>query len=84
MPALPDWRLTWADGGGVRGYWSLLVLQALMEKIQERENQLDGSCQHSFHPCPSPTSVSHLPQPYFNPFLPCHYFDYIGGTSTGA
>lgn len=71
--------LTMADGGGVRGYFSLLVLEDLMREIQ-RQEQLDGDIQHSFHPCDRPADF--LGEDV--PFLPCHYFDYIGGTSTGA
>ncbi|KAI1303287.1 acyl transferase/acyl hydrolase/lysophospholipase [Xylaria venustula] len=75
------------DGGGVRGYWSLLVLQHLMLLIQTFEREEDGKTRSSFHPCEKPINVSQLPN--LNnldntPFLPCHYFDYIGGTSTGA
>ncbi|RYC58480.1 hypothetical protein CHU98_g7726 [Xylaria longipes] len=51
----------------------------------------DGATRSSFHPCEKPDDVSHLtngnnlgnPTEY-TPFLPCHYFDYIGGASTGA
>ncbi|KAI0443750.1 acyl transferase/acyl hydrolase/lysophospholipase [Xylaria telfairii] len=79
------------DGGGVRGYWSLLVLQHLMQVIRDIEVNHDGATKSSFHPCQRPENVSHLtnqdnldnPTEY-TPFLPCHYFDYIGGTSTGA
>ncbi|GAW17106.1 hypothetical protein ANO14919_065560 [Xylariales sp. No.14919] len=76
------------DGGGVRGYWSLLVLQHLMRAIREIETNQDGATRSSFHPCKKPDNVSHLSnllnQTEYTPFLPCHYFDYIGGTSTGA
>ncbi|KAI0406026.1 acyl transferase/acyl hydrolase/lysophospholipase [Xylaria palmicola] len=79
------------DGGGVRGYWSLLVLQHLMREIRRFEIAEDPRTQSSFHPCQRPDFVSHLvgannvdnPTEY-TPYLPCHYFDYIGGTSTGA
>ncbi|KAI1751776.1 acyl transferase/acyl hydrolase/lysophospholipase [Xylaria castorea] len=79
------------DGGGVRGYWSLLVLQHLMQVIRNFEVAEDGATRSSFHPCETPNNVSHLTNPgnldnhtEYTPFLPCHYFDYIGGTSTGA
>jgi hypothetical protein len=53
------------DGSGVRGYASLLILKALMERIAVIEDS-----QHY-------STVGQLP-------LPCHYFDYIFGTSTGG
>ncbi|KAI3317965.1 FabD/lysophospholipase-like protein [Xylariaceae sp. AK1471] len=79
------------DGGGVRGYWSLLVLQHLMGVIQKVEIAENEATRSSFHPFEVPDNVSHLVNPNnlvnpieYTPFLPCHYFDYIGGTSTGA
>ncbi|OCK74100.1 hypothetical protein K432DRAFT_247363, partial [Lepidopterella palustris CBS 459.81] len=55
------------DGGGMRGYSSLLILRALMEKIIILEQN-------------PPEGFERTRQNY----LPCHYFDYIGGTSTGG
>ncbi|KAI0912099.1 hypothetical protein F4823DRAFT_583249 [Ustulina deusta] len=62
-----------------------------MRVIRDFETAEDGTTRSSFHPCEKPNDVSHLsnlnnldnPTEY-TPFLPCHYFDYIGGTSTGA
>lgn len=54
------------DGGGIRGYSSLLILSALMERIAFWEKDLHGR----------QVNADHL--------LPCHYFDYIWGTSTGG
>ena len=93
------------DGGGIRGYWSLLVLSALMEAIAIIERNHDGefivesSAPHSFYPeepQQSPRSDqsdgdgeaennagSPIP-PNGNGYLPCHYFDLICGSSTGA
>lgn len=75
----------------MRGYWSLLVLQHLMQVIRDVEIDCNGATKSSFHPCQKPDHVSHLTnqdnldnQAEYTPFLPCHYFDYIGGTSTGA
>jgi hypothetical protein len=95
-----------ADGGGIRGYWSLLALQKLMEYIAEEElGNILGQHEHSFSPQLYPDNVSQGPftekekndlsavadheakyRALSNArrFLPCHYFDYICGSSTGA
>ncbi|KAK4957349.1 hypothetical protein LTR10_005311 [Elasticomyces elasticus] len=100
-----DHNLLALDGGGIRGYWSLLVLRQLMDNISQRELE-HKTCRatHSFHPLPYPEEASQLPlndaekreKRMRDPagkvqgldaarrYLPCHYFDYIGGTSTGA
>jgi len=74
------------DGGGVRGYFSLLVLQKLMEWVKICEDAAARAagkeCLSSFSPCPVPANLSHLDR--YQPYLPCHYFDYICGTSTGG
>ena len=94
-----------ADGGGIRGYWSLLALEKLMEYIADEEQRYDD-VSHSFHPHKWPEDVSHIPlsaaaerkrieeaddpeercRAMFKArrFLPCHYFDHICGSSTGA
>jgi len=95
------------DGGGIRGYGSLLILQALMNKIGEEEQRL-GETESSFSPCmfrPTRSNSSITPNhdDYLNntqvgdvvashcknlpnsaKFLPCHYFNYAAGTSTGG
>ncbi|KAK4893179.1 hypothetical protein LTR27_008520 [Elasticomyces elasticus] len=93
------------DGGGIRGYWSLLVMKQLMDIISQLEIE-HKTCKatHSFHPLPYPEDVSQVPyneeekrnHRKHDPadkiqgldaarrYLPCHYFDLIGGTSTGA
>lgn len=125
--------LYFVDGGGVKGYGSLLMLQALMDKIHELEQEeAHDSSVHSssFDPYPQPEKKirSHtvsrsnsdrggdrtptrketigqgvsqtlsfpkrakgevvFPEEKLKPaylgYLPCHYFDYIGGTSTGG
>ena len=97
------WLHSFIDGGGIRGYWSLLVLQKLMEFIGIEEEK-DG-CLHSFQPGDWPDNVYQTgltneeeerrkrvydPQRQFSEllharrYLPCHYFDYICGSSTGA
>jgi patatin-like phospholipase/acyl hydrolase len=64
------------DGGGIRGYASLIILQRLMHEIAECEKRLvdeEG-------PVPDSERMT------FNEdeLLPCHYFDYMYGTSTGG
>jgi len=124
------------DGGGVRGYGSLLMLGYLMREVQNLEESGDlvgGEHKSSFDPraIPSnnyqddapgelnaarapklggmqtiptipvarsrfiPFKKKYLPgpqkqglgdllKPSWNGYYPCHYFDYIGGTSTGG
>ena len=102
------------DGGGIRGWWSLLVLNSLMEYIEEAETELAGEEYdsliglHSFWPQDCPPHISHVPlndgetqgqrdaeqtddqRARFRAlraskrYLPCHYFDFIVGSSTGA
>ena len=97
----------YADGGGIRGYWSLLALKKLMGYIATEEGRLeDEEVLHSFHPRNWPDYVSQIPSNAIDEwrninnagdavgrcramhktrrFLPCHYFDFICGSSTGA
>lgn len=94
------------DGGGIRGYGSLLILGALMEKVGIEERRMDPAIKSSFSPCMyKPTKIG-FRTPYTKNvesfeasvvaetnseglcndslFLPCHYFDYGAGTSTGG
>ena len=102
------------DGGGIRGYGSLLILQDLMNKIGNLEKDLDKTTESSFSPCDykstvaepastsggsanplpldpteptaidavGPTESHNLPNSAL--FLPCHYFNYAAGSSTGG
>ncbi|KAI9666368.1 MAG: hypothetical protein M1821_004304 [Bathelium mastoideum] len=87
------------DGGGIRGIWTLMALEKLMDYIAEEENKVVDDtepAEHSFAPRPFPQYVSHGPfngreeerqhETWMNSrkYLPCHYFDIIGGSSTGA
>ncbi|KAJ9626873.1 hypothetical protein H2203_003329 [Taxawa tesnikishii (nom. ined.)] len=60
------------DGGGIRGYSSLLILRALMHEVHCWELEL-----HKLDPLED--SI-----PAEEDLLPCHYFDFIYGTSTGG
>lgn len=78
------------DGGGVRNFSSLLILQELMRVVGERERLLNPDAKSSAY---SPL-VKQVPDSQATPFkgskrpalgyLPCHYFDYVSGTSTGG
>ena len=92
------------DGGGIRGYWTLLALKQLMEYVAQKEWEL--GIYHSFSPEDWPENVSQIlhsaeeerknianattPEEKCRAlskarqFLPCHYFDQICGSSTGA
>jgi hypothetical protein len=76
------------------------MLKQLMDQIKFIEGiYVDGEgnatpARSSFHPLEQPQYVSHKPSSPHNDsdegdssdgvFLPCHYFDYICGTSTGG
>ncbi|KAF8250922.1 hypothetical protein K440DRAFT_517943, partial [Wilcoxina mikolae CBS 423.85] len=60
------------DGGGIRGYSSLLIVKRVMQQVAELEGADSGI-----------SIVGIASQPQQLP-LPCHYFDYIFGSSTGG
>ena len=62
------------DGGGIRGYSSLLILKKLMVEIARWER--------IFEAMERPTSQRRTFDE--NELLPCHYFDFMYGTSTGG
>ncbi|KAK0729536.1 acyl transferase/acyl hydrolase/lysophospholipase [Lasiosphaeris hirsuta] len=74
------------DGGGVRGYSSLLILKRLMEEIQRIELELNlNATASAFYEWQGAVSYQgHDPHAADGVYLPCHYFDYMAGTSTGG
>ncbi|AEO64088.1 1e61e135-7bb5-4506-85fe-6b40823d76de [Thermothielavioides terrestris] len=72
------------DGGGIRGYSSLIVLRALMREIARIEQSLEPRASASTHTTQIPRHE--IPDDVFKDgqYLPCHYFDYIAGTSVGG
>ena len=69
------------DGGGERGLASLYLMKHLMDKIGEYERQKDPKASSSAY-----TAILDPPHNSYCPsgYLPCHYFDYIGGSSTAG
>ena len=78
------------DGGGVRTFSSLLILRELMRVVGEHERRENSEAKSSAY---SPL-VNCLPDEEHAPpaggtrslsgYIPCHYFDYVSGTSTGG
>jgi hypothetical protein len=67
------------DGGGVRGYSTLLIIQELMKLCKTFEQRDDPGITSSYHPIPFQTSQgSVMRTTRSGQFLPVHYFDYIG------
>ena len=78
------------DGGGSRGYSSLVIMQTLMEKVGEIERVLDPGATSSIHSSafgPLDWEIRAAPTSGAMPisgYWPCHYFDYIAGLGTGG
>ncbi|KAL8703259.1 MAG: hypothetical protein Q9201_003565 [Fulgogasparrea decipioides] len=75
------------DGGGIRGYSSLLLLKRLMDDVAILEKHYNPKANTSaFSPLIDSTSFYSDPvmKELQNTYRPCHYFDYIGGSSTGG
>ena len=78
------------DGGGISGYSSLVIVEALMEEIGKIEIALDPKATSSLcSPALGPLDAKLCAAPTRNgiqmsEYRPCHYFDYIGGVGTGG
>ncbi|KAH6618082.1 patatin-like phospholipase-domain-containing protein [Chaetomium sp. MPI-SDFR-AT-0129] len=72
------------DGGGIRGYSSLIILRALMREIERIEKSLEPRASASTQTDRIPNDQ--IPEDVLKDgqYLPCHYFDYIAGTSVGG
>ncbi|KAK0344855.1 hypothetical protein LTR02_007207 [Friedmanniomyces endolithicus] len=69
------------DGGGVRGYSSLLVLKDLMHEIWLCEKDLEDEQRERERVTGDPPGGL---IPDEEELLPCHYFDFMFGTSSGG
>ncbi|KAG8668259.1 hypothetical protein FPOAC1_007637 [Fusarium poae] len=84
---IPDYNII--DGGGIRGYASLLVLKHIMTTIRTLKRQPpDPALSSRYYSWMGPSSNSsaeaNQDSESVDDYLPCHYFDYIAGTSTGG
>ncbi|KAF4636644.1 hypothetical protein G7Y89_g1453 [Cudoniella acicularis] len=72
-------------GGGIRGYASFLMIEELMILIGDKEKSYQEKHTSSFEPCQKPLFLRSQSNQRANriEYLPCHYFDYMIGTSTG-
>lgn len=69
------------DGGGIGGHSSLIILQALMEKVGQIERAHSPKATSSI--CSSALGPLDDAMAEFG-YRPCHYFDYIAGVGTGG
>ncbi|KAH7139692.1 acyl transferase/acyl hydrolase/lysophospholipase [Dactylonectria estremocensis] len=69
------------DGGGIRGLSELFILHKIMQRIQEMiDKEGDNPISRAFSNHPGARSAfSRQPK-----LLPCYFFDYMVGTSTGG
>lgn len=78
------------DGRGLRGYSSLVILQALMEEIGKIERAYNpkatsGICSSAVGPLDGEIRAATNPDAMpISDYWPCHYFDCIAGIGTGG
>ena len=78
------------DGGGILGYSSLVILQALMNRVGQIERARNPKATSSLYSRalgPVDKDIHTTPASNATPpseYRPCHYFDYIAGAGTGG
>ncbi|KAF4432635.1 hypothetical protein FACUT_8323 [Fusarium acutatum] len=77
------------DGGGIRAISSLLILKRIMHEIREFEIYHEDGPAYSSSSAPWTCPKIGFPRvseesDRVDEFLPCHYYDYMAGTSTGG
>ena len=71
------------DGGGIRGLSSLYILRDLMQKIRTEEERCDKETKPNGQDVSADIS-SNQSHSVATELRPCHYFDFMIGTSTGG
>lgn len=67
------------DGGGLKALAELHVVRMLMCEVEEYEKQSSASCSWD-----SPLMLPLRTENGKGLYLPCHYFDYVGGANVGG
>jgi hypothetical protein len=75
---VPPDLTVFADGGSTRAISALMILEALMRKIEELERWKDRELGLE-----EEARLTSYAEGEDSP-LPCHYFDYIVGSSSGG
>lgn len=86
-----DAQILSLDGGGIRGYSSFLILKALMheiwlweERLEKKEAQGGDTSRHQSGNDETESGNTDRISFVEEELLPCHYFDFMYGRSSGA